>query len=343
MKIRTKIFALVATLSFVAIVTAAVGINTLQAYNQAVDDVRHAASRAFYGERLNRLVTHVVMEARGIYASKDTKEAQKFGEGLVATLKDIDGLLKEWEPLVPALQQGAVRRCRQGRRRVQDLQDGNRPPRRRGLAHGSERAGQHRCQPRQQEGVPGQHRCSDEARKRGHRSGQPACGRAQGSALHAARLDRVRRYDRRASRRLARRPQADRAAAEGRDRGDPEACLGRLQPAQGERRPRRGRRHLEGDAGLRGCHAGGGDAAAGAGRHGEADGRAAQARDDGAGAELRGQRRRPRSASVGRGPADGGDGPLDGHDRAADQPAIELGGCGGGRDVEQRAGGRGCG
>ena len=102
MKIRTKIFALVATLSFVAIVTAAVGINTLQAYNQAVDDVRHAASRAFYGERLNRLVTHVVMEARGIYASKDTKEAQKFGEGLVATLKDIDVLLKEWEPLVPA-------------------------------------------------------------------------------------------------------------------------------------------------------------------------------------------------------------------------------------------------
>ena len=46
MKIRTKIFALVATLSFVAIVTAAVGINTLQAYNQAVDDVRHAAARA---------------------------------------------------------------------------------------------------------------------------------------------------------------------------------------------------------------------------------------------------------------------------------------------------------
>ena len=88
MKIRTKIFALVATLSFVAIVTAAVGINTLQAYNQAVDDVRHAAARAFYGERLNRLVTHVVMEARGIYASKDTKEAQKFGEGLVATLKE---------------------------------------------------------------------------------------------------------------------------------------------------------------------------------------------------------------------------------------------------------------
>ena len=46
MKIRTKIFALVAALSFVAIVTAAVGISTLQTYNQAVDDVRLAPLRA---------------------------------------------------------------------------------------------------------------------------------------------------------------------------------------------------------------------------------------------------------------------------------------------------------
>ncbi|WP_338105355.1 methyl-accepting chemotaxis protein [Microvirga tunisiensis] len=100
--IRTKIFALVAALSFVALMTAAVGISTLQTYNQAVDDVRLAATRALYGERLNRLVTHVVMEARGIYASKDTTEARKFGDGLLATLKDMDTLLKEWEPIVPS-------------------------------------------------------------------------------------------------------------------------------------------------------------------------------------------------------------------------------------------------
>jgi methyl-accepting chemotaxis protein len=101
MKIRAKIFALVAALSFVAVVTAAVGIATLQTYNQAVGDVRSAATRALYGERLNRLVTHVVMEARGIYASGDTAEARKFGDGLLATLKEIDTLLKEWEPIVP--------------------------------------------------------------------------------------------------------------------------------------------------------------------------------------------------------------------------------------------------
>ncbi|MBJ6123894.1 methyl-accepting chemotaxis protein [Microvirga splendida] len=104
MKIRTKIFALVAALSFVAVVIAAVGISTLQSYNQAVDDVRLAATRALYGERLNRLVTHVVMEARGIYASANTTEARKFGDGLTASLKEIDALLKEWEPVVPSTQ-----------------------------------------------------------------------------------------------------------------------------------------------------------------------------------------------------------------------------------------------
>jgi methyl-accepting chemotaxis protein len=101
MKIRTKIFALIGALSFVAVVIAAVGISTLQTYNQAIDDVRLAATRALYGERLNRLVTHVVMEARGIYASKDTKEAVKFGDGLIVSLKEINTLLKEWAPVVP--------------------------------------------------------------------------------------------------------------------------------------------------------------------------------------------------------------------------------------------------
>src|SRR3990170_1406545 len=102
MKIRAKIFALVAALSFVSVLTAAISISTLQTYNEAVDDVKTAATRALYGERLNRLVTHVVMEARGIYASKSTGEARKFGDGIVATFKDMDVLLKEWAPLGPA-------------------------------------------------------------------------------------------------------------------------------------------------------------------------------------------------------------------------------------------------
>jgi methyl-accepting chemotaxis protein len=101
MKIRTKIFSLIAALSFVAIMTAAVGISTLRTYNQAIEDVKGAATRALYGERLNRLVTQVVMEARGVYASKDIKEARKFGDGIISTLKEIDALFQQWEPVVP--------------------------------------------------------------------------------------------------------------------------------------------------------------------------------------------------------------------------------------------------
>jgi methyl-accepting chemotaxis protein len=101
MRIRAKIFAVVAALSLVSVVIAGVSISTLRSYNEAVDEVKAAATRALYGEQLNRLVTHVVMESRGIYASQDTKEARKFGEGLTASLNDIDALLKRWQRIVP--------------------------------------------------------------------------------------------------------------------------------------------------------------------------------------------------------------------------------------------------
>ena len=41
------------------------------------------------------------MEARGIYAAKDTKDAQRYANGVIKTLSAIDDLLKDWIPLVP--------------------------------------------------------------------------------------------------------------------------------------------------------------------------------------------------------------------------------------------------
>ena len=105
MRIRTKLFALVGALGLGAVIIAAISLSTLHTYNNAVRDVKAAATRAFYGERLNRLVTHVVMEARGIYASQDTKDAARFGQGLTKTLDDIDALLAQWRPLVPEADQ----------------------------------------------------------------------------------------------------------------------------------------------------------------------------------------------------------------------------------------------
>lgn len=102
MLIRTKLFALLGALSLVTLAVAGVSVSTLGSVNGSVEEVQVTSARALYSERLNRLVTAVVMEARGIYAAKETKDARKFADGLLASLRDIDGLLKQWEPVVPA-------------------------------------------------------------------------------------------------------------------------------------------------------------------------------------------------------------------------------------------------
>ena len=101
MQIRTKLFALLGALGLVTLAVAGVGVSTLRTVNGSVDEVKAASTRALYSERLNRLVTAVVMEARGIYGAKETKDARKFADGLLASLKDIDALLKRWVPVVP--------------------------------------------------------------------------------------------------------------------------------------------------------------------------------------------------------------------------------------------------
>jgi methyl-accepting chemotaxis protein len=101
MRIKAKIFALVGALSLVAATISGVGTNSLQVFDAAVDDVKTASVRALYSERLNRLVTAVVMDARGIYAATDTKDAKPYADGLKVSLVKIDELLSHWAPLVP--------------------------------------------------------------------------------------------------------------------------------------------------------------------------------------------------------------------------------------------------
>jgi methyl-accepting chemotaxis protein len=101
LRIGSKILALVGALGGVALLVAGVAAATIVAYNDDVREMQRAATQALYSERLNRLVTAVVMDARGIYASHDTAEAKKFGDGLMASLKQIDELLTRWGPIVP--------------------------------------------------------------------------------------------------------------------------------------------------------------------------------------------------------------------------------------------------
>jgi methyl-accepting chemotaxis protein len=100
-KIRTRIFMIVAVMGLVVCVVGGIALFVSDTFTKQVNALQNASSRAFAGEHLNRLVTAVVMDARGIYASKTTEAAKPFGEGIMASLDKIDAHLAEWRTLVP--------------------------------------------------------------------------------------------------------------------------------------------------------------------------------------------------------------------------------------------------
>jgi methyl-accepting chemotaxis protein len=101
MKIGGKIYALVAVLSAVALVIGGTALFAVGEYSRKLDEYRTISTRAYLGERLNRYVTAVVMESRGIYHAKSTDAAAKFASGLTDDLTEMDKVIAEWTPLVP--------------------------------------------------------------------------------------------------------------------------------------------------------------------------------------------------------------------------------------------------
>lgn len=101
MKIRGKINFLVGILSLVALIVGGLSLFAISEYTRRIAEFDSAATRAYKGESLNRAVTTVVMEARGIYAAKDSADAEKFGQGLMKSLEQIDKVIASWQPLVP--------------------------------------------------------------------------------------------------------------------------------------------------------------------------------------------------------------------------------------------------
>src|SRR3569833_2194557 len=102
MNLRTKILLIVAVMGVVVAFTGGMVVYTASVYSHQVDELEAASARAFNGEHLNRLVTAVVMDARGIYAAKTTDDAAPFGKGVMGSLGKNDALLAAWKPLVTA-------------------------------------------------------------------------------------------------------------------------------------------------------------------------------------------------------------------------------------------------
>ncbi len=97
MTIKFRILALVACFTLMASAITGLGLVTISDYNKVLLTNSKAYENAFRGEHLNRLVTAVVMESRGVYASVDTTEAKKYAEGMDKQLDDIQTLLTEWK------------------------------------------------------------------------------------------------------------------------------------------------------------------------------------------------------------------------------------------------------
>ena len=106
-KISGKIYSLVAVMCGASLLIGATALFAVSGYDEKLGEFRLTSERAYLGERLNRYVTAVVMEARGIYGASSTEKAKKFADGLLEDLVEMDKVIDRWEPLVPASERAA--------------------------------------------------------------------------------------------------------------------------------------------------------------------------------------------------------------------------------------------
>ena len=107
LRIRGRINLLVGLMSLVACTIGGLSIYAVSEFRVRTVAYEKAAERAYKGEALNRLVTAVVMEARGVYAAPDIAKAAPFADGIVKNLDAMEKLIGTWTPLVPAEQKAA--------------------------------------------------------------------------------------------------------------------------------------------------------------------------------------------------------------------------------------------
>ncbi|HWV20676.1 MAG TPA: methyl-accepting chemotaxis protein [Devosia sp.] len=100
MHIRGKVLSIVGIMGVVAALITGIGLYVVAEYDHQIQRLDNSSKRALYGETMNRLVTAVVMESRGIYAAADTEKAAPFAEGIITQLGRIDEVIATWRPLV---------------------------------------------------------------------------------------------------------------------------------------------------------------------------------------------------------------------------------------------------
>ena len=95
-KIGPRIFAVIALLALASIVISAVAVGALQNYTAKTEEMERLSRGAVIGERVNAAILSAVMDSRGVYMARDRQEVDRFGNPLLATLRQLEQLLGQW-------------------------------------------------------------------------------------------------------------------------------------------------------------------------------------------------------------------------------------------------------
>lgn len=96
MSIRLRLMALIAAFGVMALLITGLALVSLDRYKTMMSEYGAAYEHAYDIERINRMVSTVVMESRGIYLSRDKAEASVFAGNLTRNLDELEQVLNDW-------------------------------------------------------------------------------------------------------------------------------------------------------------------------------------------------------------------------------------------------------
>lgn len=97
MSIRLRLMALIASFGVMSLVITGLALVSLQRYKSIMGEYGAAYEHAYDIERMNHLVSNVVMESRGVYIAQTPAEARTYASSLSHNLDEIQGALGVWQ------------------------------------------------------------------------------------------------------------------------------------------------------------------------------------------------------------------------------------------------------
>lgn len=97
MSIRLRLMALIASFAVMSLLITGLALMSLDRYKAMMGAYGAAYDHAYDIERINHMISNVVMESRGIYLSEDAAEAKIFAGNLSRGLDEVERVLQSWK------------------------------------------------------------------------------------------------------------------------------------------------------------------------------------------------------------------------------------------------------